>query len=432
MKIITTSISAKEQLSKELLSKLNEFDADHGNHPLEGADIYYDSQYLRFYFTGVTEDSAKYEVLSFLRSQGFDIQLNQLYTSKYGSSVTVFLPISSLPKPSTTLESPNYTTLVYPDDFRSTIPEQILRQAEHIVIKTPDYPDNFYSLLPNLKTAEILSGAKTVYGFARCEKLTTVFIQDGVRTIDENAFSSCTSLKSINIPSSITSIGDWAFYKCTNLTSIAFEENSHLTTIGEFAFSDCTSLHEIALPSSLEHIGENAFNQCDSLTGVYISDIAAWFKISFDNLSSNPLDYAQNLYLNNKLVTRLTVPSTLKTMKNATFYNCTSLTSLVIENGVENIGASSFRSCSSLKSIEIPKSVKSIEDFSFSECDNLTAITIPNTVQELGYYVFSDCPKLEHITFTGTIKEWKDLAKGRDCFSHTVELHCTDGTINFK
>ena len=46
------------------LSKLDSFDADQGNYPLEGASIYYDSRYLRFYFTGIDEDSAKKKVLT--------------------------------------------------------------------------------------------------------------------------------------------------------------------------------------------------------------------------------------------------------------------------------------------------------------------------------------------------------------------------------
>ena len=45
---------------------------------------------------------------------------------------------------------------------------------------------------------------------------------------------------------------------------------------------------------------------------------------------------------------------------------------------MENIGNSTFSDCYSLKSITIPKSIKSIKDFAFYQCKNLKSIIISN------------------------------------------------------
>ena len=102
-----------------------------------------------------------------------------------------------------------------------------------------------------------------------------------------------------------------------------------VTSIGNAAFSDCHRLTSIDIPNSLTSIGEYAF-EGSSLARVNISDIAAWFDISFQKyyvlkyddfgdsysygVSSNPLYYA-NLYVNDTLITNLVIPEGVKDIK---------------------------------------------------------------------------------------------------------------------
>ena len=167
-------------------------------------------------------------------------------------------------------------------------------------------------------------------------------------------------LSEIAIPASIT-------YKGTAYS---------VTSIGSYAFSGCSSLTSIEIPDSVTSIGEMAFKWCSSLTSVYITDIEAWCNISFGGFSANPLDYAKNLYLNNKLVTELEIPNTVTEVKAYAFYNCHSLTSVVIPDSVTSIGSGAFSGCSSLTSVVIPDSVTSIGSRAFSGCSSLTSITV--------------------------------------------------------
>ena len=234
------------------------------------------------------------------------------------------------------------------------------------------------------------------YAFSRCDSLTSVTIPDSVTKIGGFAFFGCTSLTSITIPDSVTSIGDRAFGWCTSLTSITIPDS--VTSIGSGAFSDCTSLTSVTIPDSVTWIGDYAFDYCSYLQSVYITDIGAWCEIVFSNYASNPLYYADNLYLNGELVTELVIPDSVTWIGNYAFRYCSSLASITIPDSVTRIGNRAFQYCTSLTSITIPDSVTKIGDYAFYGCTSLTSVTIPDSVTWIGDYVFYGCESLESVT----------------------------------
>ena len=200
--------------------------------------------------------------------------------------------------------------------------------------------------------------------FFGCSGLTSVTISEGVTSIGSSAFEGCYRLTSVTIPSSVTSIGSSAFEGCTGLTSVTISEG--VTSIGSSAFSDCSSLTSVTIPSSVTSIERDAFYYCSSLTSVtipssvtsigmwafsgcekissvYISDIAAWCRISFGNAYANPFCYAKNLYLNGELVTDLVIPGGGTSLAEYLFYNCSSINTLEIPSSVTKIGGNAFR-----------------------------------------------------------------------------------------
>ena len=98
----------------------------------------------------------------------------------------------------------------------------------------------------------------------------TLYFDEDITVVRDDAFWKCSSLTSITIPESVTLIGECAFYGCSSLTSVTIPNS--VTSIGMYAFSYCRGLTSINIPDSVTSIGQAAFFNCDSLTSVTIPD----------------------------------------------------------------------------------------------------------------------------------------------------------------
>ena len=201
-----------------------------------------------------------------------------------------------------------------------------------------------------------------------------------------------------------------------------------VTSIDASAFKDCSDLISVSISPNIVSIGSYAFDGCDALQGVYITNMSSWCKINFKGSSSNPLEYARKLYLNNKLVADLVIPAEITTFDRYAFYNCIDLESITVESSntvyksegncliekqtdrlvlgcknseipdyVKTIGSSAFEGCKGLTSIEIPSEVDFIGFYAFANCVDLTSIVIPSGVEVICDGTFKNCSSLESV-----------------------------------
>lgn len=135
---------------------------------------------------------------------------------------------------------------------------------------------------------------------------------------------------------------------------------------------------------------------------IYISDITSYLSIDFKSDSSNPMYYADKLYIDNKRATNIEIPYGVTKIPVYAFAGCDSLTSITIPNSVTSIEKGAFSKCSSLTSITIPNSVTSIGYAAFENCTSMTSLIIPDNVTSMASFAFVGCSGLTSLNCNTT------------------------------
>ncbi len=139
--------------------------------------------------------------------------------------------------------------------------------------------------------------------------------------IADSAFSGCERITAIYMLDGILDIGEDAFRNCTEMTAISLPSTTRV--LGAYALSGCEKLEELVLPKDLEVIGEYAFNNLKSITEVVI-------------------------------------PEGVKVIPRGAFAGCEALAKVTLPEGLEKIEYGAFSGCEALTEIHIPESVTDI------------------------------------------------------------------------
>ena len=297
------------------------------------------------------------------------------------------------------------------------------------------------------------------YTFYGCSKLTSVTIPSNLTAIESNAFYGCTKLPRMTLPQKLTAIGEQSFYGCTSLATVSM--SNALTSIGSEAFRGCTSLTAITLPDVLTTIGSSAFYGTTSLQSVTIpASLTSLGSDAFSGSGVQALTYASGCTTAFRTyatgLTSVTMASTITTIPDYAFYNCSQLSTATIPSKVKTIGANAFYGCSKLTKatipaattsigenafagsglttltyanntknalrtyatqltkVTLPTSLKSIADNCFYNCTKLATIALPEGLETIGANAFQSCSALTALTVPSSL-----TAIGADAFAGT-------------
>ena len=161
-----------------------------------------------------------------------------------------------------------------------------------------------------------------------------IVLEDGLKTISDNAFSGFNQLQEVAIPNTVTSIGRQAFSSASALKTVTIPDS--VTSIGDYAFA-YSGLVSADIPRSVTVLGNAVFEMCSALADVKL------------NANVN------------------TIPGSM-------FWNCTSLKNFKIPEGIEVIGDYAFGVCYYLESVVLPASLQTVKNYAFDGCSRLTDV----------------------------------------------------------
>lgn len=137
-----------------------------------------------------------------------------------------------------------------------------------------------------------------------------------------------------------------------------------VTGVTALACSFCDGLTSVSLPEGVTSIGLGAFSDCNSLREV-------------------------------------TLPLSLCTMHDLSFYRDSALVEIAIPASVARIGASAFAYCQHLDSVSMQQGTRSIARQAFYYCASLRDLYIPGSVGAIGEYAFAYCTGLQQVKMEG-------------------------------
>ena len=232
------------------------------------------------------------------------------------------------------------------------------------------------------------------YAFGYCSSLYTATLSKNLTSIGTYAFEYCTSLNSIEIPGTVTEIGDYAFidagltsvtidegvkstgaymfYKCGNLTTVTLPES--LTTIADGSFAFCSNLGHVKIPARVTCIGDGAFSNCTSLSDITLQD-------GVKTIGADAFFYCREL-------TSITLPGSVTDIGKEAFYYCDELASITIPENVKTIKPDTFYWCFSLKDITLPAGLTSFQD-ELTRCPAGRFYATAYKKDENGNYIFN-------------------------------------------
>ena len=257
--------------------------------------------------------------------------------------------------------------------------------------------------------------------FERCNNLEEIKLPKQLEWIGASAFSS-TKLKKVVLPDTVTYIGAGAFASCWQLEEVTLSKNVEIIERYAFHFA---KIKEIILPDSLLRIGDEVFAMCRQLEkvdfgknisylGDNVFDRTPWLAnrgcpeydmlndfvlLKYNGCSKTPVVPKGTICIVNnafedKPITAVTIPSTVKYIGACAFDNCVNLKEIILPEGLERIGIGAF-SGSGLTKITIPDSVADMGRFLFVECGDLKEINLSKNLKDIDYAGFRGTPWLK-------------------------------------
>lgn len=245
----------------------------------------------------------------------------------------------------------------------------------------PSLPDLFCYGASSLTTVYVENSMPWTLGFANMKSIgrkafmgtklsSSATFGPGLVSIGDSAYYG-TNISSINIPANVKKIGDYCFAKCVKLNTLSVSEGIEVLPTG---FIDgATALKKCYLPLSVKVIGENAFRGTVKLENFALM---------------NGLTTLGAGSLSGIALSEIVLPPSVTSVGANAFAGCTALQSVILGNKVTKINAGMCANVRLLNTVVIPEGVTEAGDTAFANCPMLTNVSLPSTFGRGGAGMF--------------------------------------------
>ncbi len=290
------------------------------------------------------------------------------------------------------------------------------------------------------------------YGaFSNCERLTNLYLSDGLEVIDSYAFNGCKLLANSTqisiIPSTVERVGAYAFrdtalYNEPDDYGVVYAGIKGLESwVVDYVGDQMNPITSVDLKSSVYGIADQAFAGCAdirSITGVNRASIVGSYAFaSCEKLIAvalNPIldTIKAGTFYGCEALTDVSLPSRIKTIEDKAFMSCTNLVTVknIGSNSLTSIGYAAFAYCENLSfdgdgnALTFGTNMKELGEYAFFACNSLNNVTIPDGLRVISAHAFSQCDSLENFDFGNGVVEIGDYA----FFYQKTEADKTDET----
>lgn len=131
---------------------------------------------------------------------------------------------------------------------------------------------------------------------------------------------------------------------------------------------------------------------------------------------SNYIDYVA---INSLNLNAVIISNKVINIGHSCFDSSSLLSYVSIPESVKTIKSNAFWNCHSLENINIPNSVEYIDEYTFYGCSKLKKIFIPDSVEEIGFNAFMECNELEYAYIT---KDLEEIVLENEVFPKTTKI----------
>ena len=166
----------------------------------------------------------------------------------------------------------------------------------------------------------------------------------------------------------------WVYEYSIDIPTYIEGDDYLVTSISARCFEDNKTIEKVIIPSSIQSIGNFAFQDCSNLAEIEFNE---------------GLTFIGDSTFWGCAITELKLPTTLETIYPYAFFRCSKLETVVIPENVKNMTLGTFNACVSLKTVTI-LSPHEIEAWytsvyhTFSNCTSLESVYVP--AENLNYY----------------------------------------------